>query len=160
MLLVSGLTRPYERSELNCGADGNPPDGVSPNFIASHLRVTVEKTSGGWTAKITALRALERAVEKYEWAVSAADVNSLVKQELIGRKRGRKPKFDWASIRREIAQRCIDKKTGRVQVPVPDSEGKLAKDMLDWCGSKFDEIPSEPGMRGAVKEICAMLRPD
>ena len=99
--------------------------------------------------------------DRFEWTVSAARVNSLAEAGIdSGRKRGRKPKFDWASIKREIAQRCIDKKTGRVQVPVPDNEGKLAKAMLDWCGTKFDEIPSDPAMRAAVKEICAMLRPD
>lgn len=140
--------------------DGGPPDGVPPELIDTNLRVAIEKTPGsGWTAKMTAMKALDRPVNEYKWTV--LDVNSLLRTEpLSGRKRGRKPKFDWASIKREIVQRCIDKETGRVQVPVPDKEGKLAKAMLDWCGSKFTETPSDPGMRAAVKEICAMLRPD
>ena len=135
---------------------------VMPDYFARYYRVAVEQASDGrWTAKMTSTgQPLMPPADGFEWTVSAANVNSLVKPESLGRKRGRKPKFDWASIKREIAQRCIDKKTGRVQVPVPDNEGKLAKAILDWCGTKFDEIPSDPAMRAAVKEICAMLRPD
>jgi hypothetical protein len=134
---------------------------VKPDYFASYFRVTIEQTPNrSWTAKMkTVASATMPPADRYEWTVSAPRVNSLLKSE-SGRKRGRKPKFDWASIKREIAQRCIDKKTGRMQVPVPDNEGKLAKALLDWCGTKFDEIPSDPAMRAAVKEICAMLRPD
>jgi hypothetical protein len=138
------------------------PVEVKPGYFASHYRVAVEQAQdGGWTAKMTSVgHALMPPADQFEWTVSAAHVNSLLNSESSERKRGRKPKFDWASIKREIAQRCIDEKTGRVQVPLPDNEGKLAKTMLDWCGTKFDEIPSDPAMRAAVKEICAMLRPD
>jgi hypothetical protein len=136
--------------------DGGPPDGVRPDFIATHLRVAIEKTPGdGWTAKMRALRALERSVEEYEWTV--LDVNSLLKSESpSGRKRGRKPKFDWATIDREIAQRCIDKKT-RV-VKVPDNISKFTKVMLNWCDTKFEEAPEERAVRAAVTRIFDLLQ--
>jgi hypothetical protein len=147
------------REGLTLWCDANE---VKPGYFASYFRVTIEQASeGGWTAKMTTVASVAMPpADQFEWTVSAARVNSLLNSELSGRKRGRKPKFDWASIKREIAQRCIDKNTGRVLVPVPDNEGKLAKAMLDWCGTKFDEIPSDSAMRAALKEICAMLRPD
>jgi hypothetical protein len=79
----------------------------------------------------------------------------LLKSE-SGRKRGRKPKFDWPTIEREIARRCIDKKTK--QVKVPDNESKLTEAMLDWCAEKYDEFPGVTAMQATVKRVCAMLR--
>jgi len=146
------------REGLTLWCDGNE---VNPGYFASYFRVTIEQASeGGWTAKMkTVASSTMPPADQFAWAVSAAGINSLLNSVSSGRKRGRKPKFDWTSIKREITQRCVDK-AGRVQVPVPDNEGKLAKAMLDWCGTKFDEIPSDSAMRAVVKEICAMLRPD
>ena len=93
--------------------------------------------------------------DRYEWTVSAPRVNSLLKSE-FGRKRGRKPKFDWPTIEREIAQRCINKRTKVVKVP--DNETKLAKDVLDWAATKFVDAPEDRAMRAAVKRICDLLR--
>jgi hypothetical protein len=150
------------------------PAEVTADYFASYYRVVIEQApDSGWHAKMkTTARATMPADQcarlddkgeividpQFKWTVSAPGVNSLAKSELLsGRKRGPKVKFEWASINREITRRCFDEKTGRVQVP--ENEGKLAKDMLDWCGTKFEEIPSDWAMREAVKKICAMLRP-
>ena len=49
------------------------------------------------------------------------------------RRRGPVLKHDWHAIDAEIARRCIDPKTGRVQVP--KSENKLADNVLDWLAN-------------------------
>jgi len=70
---------------------------------------------------------------------------------------GRPPKHKWRDIYAEIARRCIDPQTGRLQIP--ESERKLAQDMLDWCGIKYGKEPAESEMRDAVNTLCAALRP-
>ena len=132
---------------------------MKPGYFASYYRVAIEQAQdGGWTAKMTTVgQALMPPADLYKWAVPAAGVDRLLKPESpSGRKRGRKPKFAWPDIEREIAQRCIDKKTR--QVKVPDNESALAKDVLDWCATEYVETPEERAMRAAVKRICAMLR--
>jgi hypothetical protein len=130
---------------------------VKPDYFASYFRVTIEQTPNrSWTAKMkTVASATMPPADRYEWTVSAPRVNSLLKSE-SGRKRGRKPKFDWPTIEREIARRCIDKKTK--QVKVPDNESKLTEAMLDWCAEKYDEFPGVTAMQATVKRVCAMLR--
>jgi hypothetical protein len=139
---------PEERQPIEVGAD----------YFASNFRVTLEQApDGGWTAKMTTVqRTLMPPADQFDWTVSAAKVNSLLKSGSSGRKRGRKPKFDWPSIEREIAQRCINKRTKVVKVP--DNESKLAKDVLDWAATKFVDAPEERAMRAAVKRICDLLR--
>jgi hypothetical protein len=63
----------------------------------------------------------------------------------------------WWGICAEIALRCIDPKTGRVNVP--ESENKLAEDVLDWLVENEQGQPSASQMRDAVKYVCAALRP-
>jgi hypothetical protein len=62
----------------------------------------------------------------------------------------------WFGICAEIARRCVDPKTGRVQVP--KSENKLAEDVLDWLAEIGEGQPSISEMREAVKRVCATLR--
>jgi hypothetical protein len=71
-------------------------------------------------------------------------------------RRGRPLKYEWHDICGQIARRCIDPKTRRVQVP--KSETKLVADMLDWCRTQYDEEPPRSDMHEAVKRICAPLR--
>jgi hypothetical protein len=73
------------------------------------------------------------------------------------RRRGPPPNTQrWFSICAEIARRCIDTKTGRVQVP--KSENKLADGVLDWLAENEQGQPSTSEMREAVKRVCAALR--
>src|SRR5262245_57039483 len=68
------------------------------------------------------------------------------------RPRGGAPrKYQWHYINAEIARRCHDPKTGRVKIP--KSERKLAKDVLAWCQTTYDEEPAESVMREAVKAM-------
>ena len=73
------------------------------------------------------------------------------------RRRGPPTTHDWHSIDGEIARRCIDPKTGRVQVP--KSESKLANEVLGWLAENEQGQPSVSEMREAVKRVCAALRP-
>jgi hypothetical protein len=72
------------------------------------------------------------------------------------RRRGRLTTHDWHSIDGEIARRCINQKTRRLQVP--KNENKLAEDMLNWLSEKGIDPPAPSEMREAVKRICASLR--
>ena len=134
------------------------PVEVKADYFASYFRVTIEQADGGWTAIMTTTARIAMApADWFKWTVSAAGVNRLLKSELpSGRKRGRKPKFAYSDIDREITQRCIDKKTG--QLKVPDNESKLVKAMLDWCAEKYDEFPGVTQMQAAVKRVCGTLR--
>jgi hypothetical protein len=126
---------------------------VNSNFFATHLRVSVEKTSGGgWTAKMTAIRALRRPVNEYEWAVSASDVDRFEKSksESSRRRPGPVTTHDWIAISAEIAFRCCN--------GLPKSERKLADDMLQWCEDIYDKSPAESEMRAAVKQVCDRFR--
>ena len=128
--------------------------GAKPEFFVPHLRVSVEKTTGGgWTAKMTAIRALERPVNEYEWTVSASDVAHLVeepKSESPRRRPGPVTTHDWIAISAEIAFRC--------RVKVPKSERDLSKDVLQWCEDTYGKQPAESEMREAVKQACARFR--
>ena len=64
-------------------------------------------------------------------------------------------KYDQMAIGGEIARRCIDPKTGRVDIP--KNRSKLARDMLQWCEDKFQCQPADSEMREAVKAICDAL---
>jgi hypothetical protein len=72
------------------------------------------------------------------------------------RRRGPILKHEWHAIDGEIARRCINPKTGLLEIP--ENERKLARDMLDWCQEKYEKEPAESEMREAVKAICAALR--
>jgi hypothetical protein len=73
------------------------------------------------------------------------------------RRRGPPPDTQrWFSICAEIARRCIDAKTSRVQVP--KSENKLADEVLDWLAENGQGQPATSEMREAVRRICASLR--
>ena len=73
------------------------------------------------------------------------------------RPRGGAPlKYQWHDINAEIARRCHDPKTGLVKLP--KSERKLARDMLEWCQTTYNEEPAESVMREAVRAMCARLR--
>lgn len=62
----------------------------------------------------------------------------------------------WWSICGEIAARCVDPQTSRVQVP--KSESKLAEEVLGWLQENEQGEPSVREMREAVKYMCAALR--
>jgi hypothetical protein len=130
---------------------------VNPSFFATHLYVVANATPDGWTASM----AMTRAVEPWpcEWAVSAADVDKLLRSKpgLPRRRPGPVTTHDWHAIDGEIARRCINPKNR--QVAVPKNENKPATDMLEWCSTTFDREPAESEMREAVKRICAALRP-
>ena len=63
----------------------------------------------------------------------------------------------WWAICAEIARRCINETTGRVEIP--KSEAKLADDVLDWLAKKGQGQPATSEMREAVRYVCAALRP-
>lgn len=70
--------------------------------------------------------------------------------------RRRKGKHLWSEISGEIARRCIDPLTRRVNVP--ENELKLADDVLQWCENKWKRQPPLSDMRELVAAICAALR--
>jgi hypothetical protein len=72
------------------------------------------------------------------------------------RRRGPPATHDWFVICGEIASRCINPKTGCVQVP--KRENRLAEGVLDWCREQYDREPAVSEMRAAVKQVCAALR--
>jgi hypothetical protein len=71
------------------------------------------------------------------------------------RRRGPVVTHDWFAICGEIARRCIDPKSGRVQVP--KNESALADDVLEWCRVEHDREPANSEMREAVRRMCAAL---
>jgi hypothetical protein len=72
------------------------------------------------------------------------------------RRRGPVNTHDWHSIDGEIARRCIDPDTGRVQVP--KKENALVAEMRTWCGERGWAAPAVSEMSEAVRRICAALR--
>jgi hypothetical protein len=72
------------------------------------------------------------------------------------RRRGPVVTHDWFTICGEIARRCIDPKTGRVQVP--KSENSVAEAVLNWLADQGINAPAPSEMREAVKRVCAALR--
>jgi hypothetical protein len=134
------------------------PTKVTPDYFARNFRVAVEQApDGGWIAKVTTVgRALMPPADLFEWTVSAPGVNRLLKSESSsGRKRGAKPEYDWTKIDREIHRRCVDAKTKQGQVP--DNESELARDILEWCQTEFNNEPAESAMREHVRRICALF---
>jgi hypothetical protein len=126
---------------------------VKASFFATNLRVSVEETSGGgWTAEMTAIRALERPVNEFEWTVPASDVSRFEKSkpQPSRRRSGPVTTHDWIAISAEIAFRC--------RKEVPKSERKLAEDVLQWCEDTNDKSPAESEVRAAVKQVCDRFR--
>jgi len=72
------------------------------------------------------------------------------------RRRGPATRHDWFLICGEIASRCIDPKTGGVQVP--QKESALADEILQWLENQDLAQTAKSDMREAVKCICAALR--
>jgi hypothetical protein len=72
------------------------------------------------------------------------------------RRRGPVTTHDWHSIDGEIARRCIDPKTGRVEVP--KKENALVAEMRKWCEEQGWAVPATSEMSEAVRRICAALR--
>jgi hypothetical protein len=70
--------------------------------------------------------------------------------------RRRETKHPWFEICGEIARRCIDSKTQRVEVPT--NEAKLGEAILQWCSDTLEREPAESEVREAVRIICAALR--
>jgi len=62
---------------------------------------------------------------------------------------------DWFSICGEIARRCIDPKTGHVQVPKKGSS--FVADMRNWCVAQGWAAPARSEMSEAVRRICAAM---
>jgi hypothetical protein len=72
------------------------------------------------------------------------------------RRRGPATRHDWFLICGEIARRCIDPKTGGVQVP--QKESALADEILQWLENQDLAQTAKSDMREAVKCVCAALR--
>jgi hypothetical protein len=72
------------------------------------------------------------------------------------RRRGPVTTHDWHSIDGEIARRCIDPKTGHVEVP--KKENALVAEMRKWCEEQGWAAPATSEMSEAVRRICAALR--
>jgi hypothetical protein len=70
--------------------------------------------------------------------------------------RRRATKHPWFEICGEIARRCIDPKTQRVEVPT--NETKLREAILQWCSDTLEREPADSEVREAVRIICAALR--
>ena len=72
------------------------------------------------------------------------------------RRRGPVTTHDWHTIDGEIARRCIDPKTGHVEVP--KKENALVAEMRMWCKEQGWAVPATSEMSEAVRRICAALR--
>jgi hypothetical protein len=72
------------------------------------------------------------------------------------RRRGPVNTHDWHSIDGEIARRCVDPETGRVQVP--KKESAVVADMRTWCEKQGWAAPAVSEMSKAVRRMCAALR--
>jgi hypothetical protein len=72
------------------------------------------------------------------------------------RRRGPVTTHDWHSIDGEIARRCIDPETGRVQVP--KKENALVAEKRTWCEEQGWAAPAASDMSEAVRRICGPLR--
>src|ERR1700682_691324 len=91
-----GFNIALREGRIQLHADG---DKVEPSFFVAHLLISAERASdGGWTAKMTATRALERPVNKYEWSVSALDVGRLLVEKPKRKTSGPKPTGDWYTV--------------------------------------------------------------
>jgi hypothetical protein len=102
------------------------------------------------------------------WEVETSELERLGRKDLeapgkqadnpqpLPDRRGRPPEHAWHDIDGEIARRCINPKTGRVEVP--KVEAKLVDAMLTWCQQKYDKAPVSSEMAEAVRRICAALR--
>jgi hypothetical protein len=109
------------------------------------------------------------------WEVERSEVEALGEQSLpaipnadqatemaddqrLPDRRGRLLKYDWHAICGEIARRCINPKTGHVEVPKVES--KLIDAMLLWCQERWPKRKEPPRseMAEAVKRVCAALR--
>lgn len=71
------------------------------------------------------------------------------------RRRGPPTRHDWLAIHAEIARRCINPKTLRVDLP--DRQSILIDAMLEWCRDKHDKEPARSELAEAVRRICAAL---
>ncbi len=130
---------------------------MPPDYFASNYRVTIERADGRWTARVANVaRICMMPADWFDWTVSAPGVDSRLKSKSPSRsKSGRKSDYDWAVIEHEIARRCLDAKAK--QGRVPDNVSELARDILEWCQTKFEKEPAESAMRERVSRICAML---
>ena len=72
------------------------------------------------------------------------------------RRRGPVTTHDWHSINGEIARRCINPDTGRLEVPKKDSA--LVAEMRTWCQKQGWAVPAISEMSEAVRRVCAALR--
>jgi hypothetical protein len=79
-------------------------------------------------------------------------------QAVPGRRKlpGPPTKYDWHTIDGEIARRCIDPKTKKLNVPKRQS--KLVDDVLAWCDQELNKAPAVSEMQEAVSRVCARLR--
>jgi len=127
---------------------------------AATARAKLEQAQAALQA---ATERMEKAEERAEAArVEAAPLSPEINRILgdLPQRRsvgGRPPEHNWRTICGEIARHCHDPKTGRVRVP--ESERKLARDMLQWCLDEYNKEPADSEMRDAVSKVCAALRP-
>src|SRR5262249_30430514 len=98
--------------------------------------------------------AWQQQPDSYRWELAAAEVKALLPQAAKWR-RGPVLKHDWCAIYIEIVRRCIDPRTGKVKVP--ESQNKLAEDMLLWLQNNGKNCPADSEMEKAVSDWCASL---
>jgi hypothetical protein len=137
---------------------GKKSQGLKPEFWQQFEGLVV--TDRGLRAWPTKGRML---VGRWRFFVRRADLDRLYPASAKGdgtkpprRRTGPVPTHDWHSICGEIACRCVDPKTKRVQVP--KNESRLAQAMLQWCQDNYGLEPAESEMREAVRRVCATLR--
>jgi hypothetical protein len=126
---------------------------------AASARADAEKASAEAQAAKERAQAAEQRAEAAEARAEATPPSEIDRiLETSPRPRGGAPrKYQWHDINAEIARRCHDPKTGLVKLT--KSERKLARDMLEWCHTTYNEEPAESVMREAVAAMYAALRP-
>jgi hypothetical protein len=111
----------------------------------------------GPTEFLVLVPTVERELERLSSPAAAAAPPSAPSKESNRTLRRRETKHPWFEICAEIARRCIDPKTQRVEVPT--NEAELLEAILQWCSDTLEHgEPARSEVREAVKIICAALR--
>jgi hypothetical protein len=131
---------------------------LAPDYIAKALKIVahVEKDGRVTGDVVSSTReAWQPQQDGYRFELDTAEVKALLPKPAEWR-RGPVLKHDWRAIDIEIVWRCIDQKTGKVRVP--ESQNKLAEDVLTWLQENGKNCPAKSEMDEAVKDWCAPLR--
>ena len=154
-------------------AEAATADAKAAQAKAEGAQAEIEQARAEARADLERARTeMQAAIERMDMAEARAEaaearVKAMVSEppseidrilETSPRPRGGAPrKYQWHDINAEIARRCHDPKTGLVKLT--KSERKLARELLEWCHTTYNEEPAESVMREAVAAMYAALRP-